>query len=168
MNTSRLRWLLAATLGIATCVGLTFIAMAANPKLPQDKGPDTLDVSSYPAEIQKDFKLFSKKCTKCHTLARPLNTTMTKDEWKRYVKRMMHKPNSGISGKDGKKIFDFLVYDQANRKDKDPKAFYKALSDSELQKLKDQPADSKEETQEKAPEKKSSEKKDNGEGRQGS
>ena len=31
----------------------------------------------------------------------------------RYVKRMMHKPNSGISDAQGKTIFDFLAYDQA-------------------------------------------------------
>jgi hypothetical protein len=63
---------------------------------------------------------------------------MTRDEWERYVKRMMHKPNSGISSKQGKEIFDFLVYDQIHRKDKNPKAFYKALSDEEIQKLKSQ------------------------------
>jgi hypothetical protein len=29
---------------------------------------------------------------------------------------MMHKPGSGISAGDGKKIFDFLVYDSSIRK----------------------------------------------------
>lgn len=103
--------------------------------LPQDKGADKLDVSSYPADMQKDYKLFADKCGKCHTLARPLNTSMTKEDWSRYVKRMMHKPNSGINDTTGKQIFDFLAYDQANRKDKNPKAFHPALSDEELLKL---------------------------------
>ena len=53
----------------------------------------------------------------------------------RYVKRMMHKPNSGISDSQGKEIFEFLIYDQTHRKDKDPKAFYRALTDEEIQKL---------------------------------
>lgn len=103
--------------------------------LPQDKGPDKLNVSAYPPEIQQGYKLFSEKCSKCHTLARPLNTSMAKDDWSRYVKRMMHKPNSGINDKQGKEIFDFLAYDQANRKDKDPKTFHPALSDEDLAKL---------------------------------
>ena len=110
----------------------------SNVTLPQDKGPDSVNVSAYPAEMQKDYKLFASKCVKCHTLARPINTMMTRDEWSRYVKRMMHKPNSGISDAQGKEIFEFLAYDQANRKDKDPKSFFKALSDEEIEKLKAQ------------------------------
>jgi hypothetical protein len=36
--------------------------------------------------------------------------------WKRYVKRMMAKPGCGISNEDGKKIWQFLVYDGSHRK----------------------------------------------------
>ncbi len=117
---------------------LMLLAQTSNVTLPQDKGPDKLDVSSYPAEIQAGYKTFSSKCAKCHTLARPINTTMTREEWERYVKRMMHKPNSGISAGQGKQIFDFLVYDQTQRKDKAPKSFFPLLSDEEIQKLKSQ------------------------------
>jgi hypothetical protein len=63
---------------------------------------------------------------------------MTLEEWSRYVKRMMHKPNSGISDTQGKAIYEFLAYDQTNRKDKNPSAFSKALSDEEIEKLKAQ------------------------------
>jgi mono/diheme cytochrome c family protein len=115
---------------------LALLAQTSNVVLPQDKGPDKIDVSAYPAEQQANYKLFAGKCSKCHTIARPLNTMMTRDEWSRYVKRMMHKPNSGISDAQGKQIFDFMVYDQTERKDKNPKAFFKALSDEEIEKLK--------------------------------
>ncbi len=111
-------------------------AQNSNVVLPQDKGPDKIDVSGYPQPMQSAYKLFSGKCSKCHTIARPINTMMKRDEWERYVKRMMHKPNSGISDAQGKQIFDFLVFDQAERKDKNPKAFFPALSDEEIQKLK--------------------------------
>jgi len=104
----------------------------------QDKGPDKIDVSAYPAPVQSAYKLFSRKCSKCHTLARPINTTMKWDEWERYVKRMLHKPSSGISDYQGMEIFEFLIYDQTNRKDKNPKAFFPALSDEEIQRLKAQ------------------------------
>jgi hypothetical protein len=118
------------------CVPL-FLAAQEKSKivLPQDKGPDKIDVSSYPAPMQASYKLFASKCSKCHTIARPINTMMKRDEWERYVKRMMHKPNSGISDSQGKQIFAFLIYDQTERKDRNPKAFFPALSDEEIQKL---------------------------------
>lgn len=114
------------------------MAQSGNVTLPQDKGPDKLDVSKYPAAAQAGYKLLESKCAKCHTPARPLNTMMKRDEWERYVKRMMHKPNSGISDSQGKQIFEFLVYDETERKDKNAKAFYPALSDEEIAKLKGQ------------------------------
>ena len=117
---------------------LALVAQTSNVVLPQDKGPDKIDVSAYPAAQQAAYKLFGTKCSKCHTIARPLNTMMKRDEWERYVKRMMHKPNSGISDTQGKQIFDFVVYDQTERKDKNPTAFFKALSDEEIEKLKKQ------------------------------
>ncbi len=124
---------------MAAMSGITALALAAqagNVTLPQDKGPDRIDISGYPPQMQAAYKLFASKCSKCHTLARPINTMMKRDEWERYVKRMMHKPNSGISDKHGKEIFDFLVFDQAQRKDKNPKAFFPALTDEQIEQLK--------------------------------
>jgi cytochrome c5 len=115
---------------------LFLAAQSGNVTLPQDKGPNKIDVSSYPPEQQKGYKVFADKCSKCHTIARPINTTMTRAEWERYVKRMMHKPNSGINDNQGKTIFEFVAYDQENRKDKNPTAFFKSLSDEEIEKLK--------------------------------
>ncbi len=113
-------------------------AQSSNVTLPQDKGQASIDVSAYPADQQKNYKVFADKCAKCHTIARPINTAMTKPEWERYVKRMMHKPNSGISDNQGKIIYEFLAYDQDTRKDKNPSAFFKSLSDEEIEKLKAQ------------------------------
>ena len=82
-----------------------------------DKGPATIDVSKYPPEMQADYNIFAQKCVRCHTLARPINCDFAlPDEWERYVKRMMRKPNSGINSADGKKILDFLVYDSQHRR----------------------------------------------------
>ena len=117
---------------------LFLAAQSSNVTLPQDKGPDKINVSAYPPDQQKGYKVFVDKCAKCHTIARPINTTMTLREWSRYVKRMMHKPNSGISDSQGKTIYEFLAYDEENRKDKNPSAFSKSLSDEEIEKLKAQ------------------------------
>ena len=91
---------------------LSLVSQTSNVVLPHDKGPDKIDVSAYPAPQQAAYKVFTAKCSKCHTIARPMNTMMKRDEWERYVKRMMHKPNSGISDSQGKQIFEFLAYDQ--------------------------------------------------------
>lgn len=82
-----------------------------------EKGPATVDVSKYPQGIQDNYEVFAEKCTQCHKLSRPINSDYALPaEWERYVKRMMHKPGSGIGSSDGKKIFDFLVYDSSVRR----------------------------------------------------
>lgn len=82
-----------------------------------DSGPDSIDVSGYPADMQEGYTLFASRCSKCHSLARPINSDYAlPEEWSRYVKRMMRKPGSGISPKDGKKIYEFLAYDSSVRK----------------------------------------------------
>jgi hypothetical protein len=93
-----------------------------------EKGPATIDVSKYPQGVQDNYEIFSQKCTQCHKLSRPVNCDyVLPDEWSRYVKRMMRKPGSGIDSADGKKIFEFLVYDSSVRK--------KAMLDDKLAKL---------------------------------
>ncbi len=95
-----------------------------------EKGPQTIDISKYPDGIKDNYEVFSTKCTQCHKLSRPINSDYaTPDEWSRYIKRMMHKPGSGISSADGKKIYEFLVYDSSIRK--------KAMLDEKLAKATD-------------------------------
>jgi hypothetical protein len=92
-----------------------------------EKGPATIDISKYPDGIKENYETFSQKCTQCHKLSRPINSDYAlPDEWSRYVKRMMHKPGSGINTTEGKKIYEFLVYDSSIRK--------KAMVDEKLAK----------------------------------
>ncbi len=92
-----------------------------------EKGPATIDISKYPDKIKDDYEVFSTKCTQCHKLSRPINSDYAlPEEWSRYVKRMMHKPGSGIGASEGKQIFEFLVYDSSVRK--------KAMVDEKLAK----------------------------------
>jgi hypothetical protein len=82
-----------------------------------DKGPAKIDVSKYPKDMQDRYKVFSVKCVKCHKLSRPVNCEFVlDDEWERYIKRMMRKAGTFISDDDGKKIYEFLVYDAKIRK----------------------------------------------------
>ncbi|MBI4376563.1 MAG: hypothetical protein HY549_08950 [Elusimicrobia bacterium] len=110
---------------------------------PNDMGPAEVDVSGYPKPIREGYKLMAFKCAACHTAARPINSQFLelsaeeeaafkkenpdihKDTrlvhiedkiWNRYVKRMMAKPGCPVKGDDGKKIWEFLVYDSKARK----------------------------------------------------
>ena len=92
-----------------------------------EKGAASVDISKYPQGIQENYEVFAAKCAQCHKLSRPINSDYALPaEWERYVKRMMHKPGSGIGSSEGKKIFDFLTYDSSVRK--------KALVDEKLAK----------------------------------
>jgi hypothetical protein len=82
-----------------------------------DAGKKTIDVTKYPAEQKANYALFMKKCVKCHTTARPINSHFVlPGEWERYIKRMVFKPDSKMTEADGKKIFQFLLYDSSVRK----------------------------------------------------
>jgi cytochrome c5 len=119
-------WQLNLVLGLAVAAGAGLSARAADENLDPatkarverfEKGPPTVDVSKYPDGIKENYEVFSTKCAQCHKLSRPINSDYAlPDEWSRYIKRMMYKPGSGISAGEGKKIFDFLVYDSSVRK----------------------------------------------------
>jgi hypothetical protein len=105
------------------------LAQAVDPRIESyDKGPGTINVSSYPAAAQQDYQVFTQKCSQCHKLSRPINSDFAlPDEWSRYIHRMMSKPGSGIDGGSGAKIYNFLVYDSSVRK--------KAMLDAKLAKV---------------------------------
>jgi hypothetical protein len=112
-------------LGLVLGVGTANVAQAADELDAATKarverfeqGPATVDVSKYPQGIQENYEVFSQKCSQCHKLSRPINSDYAlPDEWSRYIKRMMYKPGSGISSGEGKKIYEFLVYDSSVRK----------------------------------------------------
>lgn len=93
-----------------------------------DIGPDTVDISSYPPDIQSYFGVFKEKCGNCHTLARPLNAPYaTPEEWNTYVNKMMRKPGAAINKGQAKQIFQFLAYDSKTRKLSDPDAWERHL-----------------------------------------
>ena len=109
-------------------IGMTFAfggLLYASPKPPElanDLGPDTLDVSAYPPEIQTAYKKFEQKCSVCHSAARSLNSELvTMDDWSRYIKRMWLRPPCCsacpvITKTDALTIRKFLVYDSKIRK----------------------------------------------------
>jgi len=91
-----------------------------------DEGPDRIDVSDYPPDQRERYEVFAVKCSKCHSLARPINARLTADEWQGYVKKMARRPGSGINEDAAQRITDFLRYystrQEQKRKPGDPGA----------------------------------------------
>lgn len=70
-----------------------------------------MDPSKLPNDLQADYAVFAQRCSKCHSLARPLQSGIEDDLfWEYYVARMRRMPGSGISPADEKQILRFLKY----------------------------------------------------------
>lgn len=87
---------------------------------PADKGPSFIDVSNYPEEMQELYNVFTRRCSKCHTVARPINSEFTPEEWEKYVQKMMRKAGSGLTPKTAEQITRFLKYDAQHRERNTP------------------------------------------------
>src|ERR1017187_7286518 len=123
------------------------------PPFPNDAGDVQVDVSKYPADIQADYRIFARRCSQCHSLARPLNSQflqLTSEEqaaaktkesdlfkddklwrisdsvWSDYVKKMQAKPGAIIRPSELDKIIGFLVYDSKVRKTGDNRETWRA------------------------------------------
>ena len=67
--------------------------------------------ANLPPELRSDYAVFAQRCSKCHSLSRPLESGITDDGfWKAYVERMRRQPASGISLADEAPILRFLHY----------------------------------------------------------
>jgi hypothetical protein len=74
-----------------------------------------LDRSAVPADVQGDYDVFAQRCSKCHALARALDSGIDDDEyWKAYVARMRRMPSSGITAQDEQVILRFLHWFSAD------------------------------------------------------
>ena len=95
--------LVAAIIGTASCGSRT----------------EGLDTTKIPDELRSDYQRFSTKCSKCHSLARPLSANISDDDqWVMYVNRMRRQPGSGISYDDQAHILRFLQWYAADLRQK--------------------------------------------------
>ena len=109
--------------GAATLVPALLIRASAQERpidpivIQWDRGPDSIDVSKYPADIKRKYKVFAELCAKCHTLARAVNYNFVlEDDWERYIKRMMRRGRGLITADIAQQAFEFAIYDSKVRK----------------------------------------------------
>jgi hypothetical protein len=111
------------TLVVTMGIGLAGSMLTARAQQPAnrfaafDKGPATIDVSTYLPEMQSAYLVFTKKCSACHTVARAINSDFVLEgEWEADVHEMATRAGKAISEDEAKQIYDFLVYDSKIRK----------------------------------------------------
>ena len=96
------------------CAALLALTLGAEPEKappdPRDFGPDKIDLSAYPEEQLRRYDILAGKCIKCHPLARTVNSHFNSTQWKRYMKKMLRRPNSGINEEQAQRIYEFLKF----------------------------------------------------------
>lgn len=99
---SRIRSL--ALPGLLT-LGAALLAVGCRPSR------DGIDPATLPVEMRSDYEVFARRCSKCHSLARPLTSGITDNaQWVSYVTRMRMQPGSGITEGDQVVILRFLKF----------------------------------------------------------
>ena len=102
-------------------------------RLPQtlyyaDLGPDAIDVSAYPIQQRYNYGIFQRQCSRCHTLARAVNSPVqSRAYWSFHLVRMsVHsriKHAGPIPAGEMKAVLDFLEHDARVRKVEDKNRF---------------------------------------------
>ena len=98
------RWSAMAALGLPLAMGCAGSAARRG-------GWPAARVRTLPEDVREAYGFFASRCSRCHTLSRPLSAGIEDPEhWRRYVARMRRMPGAGISGEDAKRILTFLEY----------------------------------------------------------
>lgn len=95
--------LVCVLLVLAGCPSMS--AVGARGGLPAEQ------VDALPPAVRASYELFTRRCSRCHSLARPLTAPIgDREHWARYVTRMRRQPSSGISPADAEEILVFLEH----------------------------------------------------------
>lgn len=82
----------------------------------QNRDKIKINPSSFPADIQKGYRLFQGKCSECHGLDTSLKPSMSPAQWTVEVKRMKAMASAQFNDEQAKAILEFLNYDESHRK----------------------------------------------------
>lgn len=97
-------------------VGGAALTMLAPLSAVYSQGGASVDVSGYPAEQQRRYKVFAEKCSRCHDLSRPLTSRYNDAGWRDLVQRMARRPGANISRRDQQQCSEFLIFRARQRR----------------------------------------------------
>jgi len=86
-----------------------------------DLGPNTIDVSGYPAQQRHNYAVYARACSQCHSLSRSINVpVVSRGYWELYILGMRFnarfRAGAKLPKEEVKAILDFLDYDSQQRK----------------------------------------------------
>jgi hypothetical protein len=123
VESQRREWIGRRTAKLLLLAGALLPVGAASAALKvQGKGKEQVLVrEQFVADQQPRYDMFQAKCARCHELARPISallngvTPLSADKFdeegiKKYVVKMMRKPNSGIVKEEARELIVFLTY----------------------------------------------------------
>jgi hypothetical protein len=83
---------------------------------------EEMDPSTMPPDVVASYRVFTQRCSKCHSLGRVYDSGITDDEfWVKYVERMRRQPGSGITKGDESVVLHYLFYYSAQKRGEPPK-----------------------------------------------
>jgi hypothetical protein len=72
---------------------------------------NAVDVSAYPADMQRAYKVFATRCSRCHAIGKPLAASYTTDqEWQDVIRRMARMQGASIAPSEQDDCRKFLVF----------------------------------------------------------
>jgi hypothetical protein len=99
------------TLALAVLVAAIVLSAACT------QSRQALEPAALPLEQRANFAVFANRCSKCHSLARPLESGIEDDSyWVLYVAKMRRQPGSGITAVDAPPILSFLHFYSAEQR----------------------------------------------------
>lgn len=106
---------------VSLAAGLSAAQAQDEPLFPNDLGAGWVEVEGYSQYQQRNYKVFSRTCSRCHTLARPINAgPRTRAGWLGVSGRMaghaQDKPWAAFAAADRDAAVEFLVYDSFRRR----------------------------------------------------
>ncbi|MFP5211579.1 MAG: hypothetical protein ACLGRW_20035 [Acidobacteriota bacterium] len=118
MQPKRFSWMIAVRLAglllVAGMLGTAAQAQFYGGTYTGNKKDAPIDVSTYPANIQRAYKSFKYTCSECHTLDRALRETDTPATAKHWVYLMQAKPAADFNDREAERIIEFLNYYHAH------------------------------------------------------
>jgi Fe2+ transport protein len=88
--------------------GASLLGLIAAGALAQGKD---VDVSTYPTEVQKAYRVFASRCSRCHDTSKALAASYSTDkEWQGVIRRMARMSGAAISPAEQDDIRKFLVF----------------------------------------------------------
>jgi hypothetical protein len=105
---------------VALVILMTPASALAELKTTGEGKTQQIDPSQFNDVEKAGYQTFAARCTQCHAMSRPITAltsgrtpisgeSFDREGIKKYVVKMMRKPNSGISREDAKAIIDFLT-----------------------------------------------------------